>query len=146
MVEFYRWLHTHPEVSFEEAATAQYLAQAWKANGFQVTTGVGGHGIVGILKNGDGPQVMVRTDLDALPVTERTGLPFASTVKTTTKDGRFQESCTACGHDVHMTSVTMTASISRKTNSLEGDADVDWSAGGGAWFGCEGHACRWSLH
>ncbi len=118
MVELYRWLHTHPEVSFEEAATAQHLAQAWKANGFQVTTGVGGHGIVGILKNGEGPQVMVRTDLDALPVTERTGLPFASTVKTTTKDGAVSGVMHACGHDVHMTSVTMTGKYLAENKQL----------------------------
>ena len=81
LIRTYQWLHTHPEVSFQEQETANYLADQWQTNGFQVTTRVGGHGIVGIMKNGAGPTVMLRCDLDALPVTEQTQLPYASEVK-----------------------------------------------------------------
>lgn len=107
MVPFYQWLHKHPEVSFEEEKTAEYLAKAWEKIGFEVHRKIGGHGIVGIYRNGKGPRVMLRTDLDALPVTERTELPYASSQKTVTKDGATSGVMHACGHDVHMTSVTM---------------------------------------
>ena len=70
LVKLYIHLHTHPELSFQEEATAAKIAEEWRLAGYDVTTGVGGHGLVGILKNGDGPTVMLRTDLDALPVTE----------------------------------------------------------------------------
>ena len=76
--ELYRELHATPELSMQETATAAKLAGRLRALGFEVTEGVGGTGIVGVLRNGDGPVVMLRTDLDALPVEERTGLPFAS--------------------------------------------------------------------
>jgi hippurate hydrolase len=106
LVEHYRWLHTHPEVSFEEKETAAYVAKLWKAAGFEVTEQVGGYGIVGLLKNGDGPTIMLRTDLDALPVTEKSGLPYASKVESTTADGSKTGVMHACGHDLHMACVT----------------------------------------
>ena len=90
----YEDLHAHPELSGKEAETAKKLAARLKASGFTVTEGVGGTGIVGILKNGDGPVVMLRTEMDALPVEEKTGLPYAS------KNTGVMH---ACGHDVHMT-------------------------------------------
>jgi hippurate hydrolase len=95
-------LHQHPELSMREQQTAAKLAERLKALGYQVTTGVGGAGIVTILKNGDGPTVMLRTDMDALPVEEKTGLPYAS--KATTKDsaGTTVSVMHACGHDVHI--------------------------------------------
>jgi hippurate hydrolase len=105
-VELYQWLHTHPEVSLQEKETAAKLAEVWRAGGLDVTQGVGGHGIVGILKNGPGPVVMLRTDLDALPVEERTGLPYASTAKVELPDGSQSGVMHACGHDLHMTCVT----------------------------------------
>src|SRR5438876_5864607 len=77
----YTHLHSHPELSLQERETAARMAKELSALGFDVTTGVGGTGVVAILKNGSGPTVLVRTDLDALPVTERTGRPYASTVK-----------------------------------------------------------------
>jgi amidohydrolase len=106
LVKHYQHLHRHPEVSFEEKETAAYLAQLWREAGFELTTGLGGYGIVGILKNGDGPTVMLRTDLDALPVTEKTNLPYASQVQTQTVDGGQSGVMHACGHDLHMTVVT----------------------------------------
>lgn len=105
-LELYRWLHQHPELSFEEEKTAAKLAGIWKQLGFEMTTGVGGHGIVGIMHNGKGPVVMIRTDLDALPVTEQTPVPFASTVQATREDGSSTGVMHACGHDIHMTNVT----------------------------------------
>jgi hippurate hydrolase len=79
--------------------------------GFEVTTGVGGHGVVGVLKNGAGPTVLVRTDLDALPVTEQTGLPYASKVRALDRQGREVGVMHACGHDMHMTCWTGTARV-----------------------------------
>lgn len=104
--EHYRWLHAHPELSFEEKETAAYLAKLWEDAGFTVTRHVGGEGIVGIVRNGPGPTLMLRTDLDALPVFERTGLPFASQIQAANPEGVASGVMHACGHDVHMTSVT----------------------------------------
>ena len=84
LVKLYEHFHAHPELSFHEKETAAKLAEELKSAGFEVTSNVGGHGLVGLLKNGDGPTVMFRTDLDGLPVIEETGLPYAS--KVTTKD------------------------------------------------------------
>jgi hypothetical protein len=77
----YLWLHQHPELSLQETQTSKKLAAELKNNGFEVHENVGGTGIVGIFKNGTGPTVLVRADMDALPVKEETGLPYASTVK-----------------------------------------------------------------
>ncbi len=105
LLEDYRWLHTHPEVSFKEEETARYVAKQWRDAGFTVTEKVGGHGVVAILKNGDGPTLMLRTDLDALPVSEQTGLPFASKQTVLTDSGTSSGVMHACGHDMHMSSV-----------------------------------------
>src|ERR1700722_12744096 len=93
-------IHSNPELAFEEKRTAAKLADRLKELGYEVTTGVGGTGVVGLLKNGAGPVVMLRTELDALPVTEQTGLPFAS------KTAGVMH---ACGHDLHMAAWTGTA-------------------------------------
>ena len=103
LVELYRHLHQNPEVSFEEKQTAKRLAAELEAAGAEVTHSVGGHGVVAILKNGDGPTLMLRTDLDALPVTEQTGLAYASKVTIRTKKGVQTGVMHACGHDVHIT-------------------------------------------
>ena len=109
LVKFYQARHAEPELSFQEKATSASLAAALKEAGAEVTTGVGVYGVVGVLKNGQGPTVLVRSDLDALPVTEQTGLPFASKVKATDKDGKAVGVMHACGHDVHMTCLLGTA-------------------------------------
>ncbi len=109
--DLYKYLHTHPELSFEEEQTAVRLARELKPLGFEVTTGVGGHGVVGVLKNGAGPTVLVRTDMDALPVTEKTGLPYASKVRTRDKDGKDVGVMHACGHDMHMSCWVGTARV-----------------------------------
>ncbi len=96
-------LHSNPELSGREEKTAALLAERMRKLGFTVTTKVGGHGIVAVLKNGEGPVVLVRTDLDGLPVEEKTGLPYASRVTAIGDDGQKVGVMHACGHDVHMT-------------------------------------------
>lgn len=103
LFEFYKYLHSHPELSGQEANSAARLAEELGKAGFQVTAGVGSHGVVGVLSNGAGPTVLVRTELDALPVKEKTGLPYASTVVTTNAQGQEVPVAHACGHDLHMT-------------------------------------------
>ena len=105
LVEIYREFHAAPELSFHEEKTALRLAAFLKEAGFTVTTGIGGHGVVAILENGAGPTVMLRTDLDALPVTEKTELTFASTVTAKLPDGVTTGVMHACGHDMHITNV-----------------------------------------
>ena len=95
-------LHRNPELGFQETRTAATLAARAKQLGFDVTTGVGRTGIVAVLKNGTGPTVMLRTELDALPVEEKTGLPFASAVVTKNPAGQTVPVMHACGHDLHM--------------------------------------------
>jgi hippurate hydrolase len=104
-------LHRHPELSFHETETAAKLANELRQLGYEVTTGVGRVGIVGVLKNGAGPTVLLRTELDALPVTENTGLPFASTVRTKDDAGLDVGVMHACGHDAHMAAWMGTARI-----------------------------------
>jgi hippurate hydrolase len=109
LVALYHHLHSHPELSFREEATARRIAEELRKTGADVATGVGRLGVVGVLKNGPGATVLVRTDLDALPVVEETGLPYASKVKTTDSTGREVGVMHACGHDVHMTCLVGTA-------------------------------------
>lgn len=109
IVTLYRHFHAHPELSFHEKETAARLAEQWRDAGYEVTTNVGGHGVVGILKNGDGPTLMLRTDLDALPVTEQTGLVYASKVKTKNDAGVEVGVMHACGHDVHIANLVAVA-------------------------------------
>ncbi|MFM8470139.1 MAG: M20 family metallopeptidase [Limisphaerales bacterium] len=111
LLELYKHLHANPEISFQEVKTSARIADELKQAGFEVTTKVGGHGVVGVLKNGPGPTVLVRTDLDGLPVLEETGLPYAS--KTRTKDDKGNDVPTmhACAHDIHMSSFIGTARV-----------------------------------
>lgn len=121
--QIYEYLHRNPELSFQERNTSAILAAEMKRLGFTVTTnvgdkwtrdramkeygkveeGVGGYGVVAVLKNGDGPTLMIRTDMDALPVAERTSLPYASTVRDVAWSGEESGVMHACGHDIHMT-------------------------------------------
>jgi len=107
--DFYCHLHQHPELSHQERATAAAVAERLRGSGYEVTDGVGGTGVVGLLRNGDGPTVLLRADMDALPVKEATGLPYASTATapadpTGGADAAGQVPVMhACGHDVHVT-------------------------------------------
>jgi amidohydrolase len=107
----YKDLHRNPELAFQETQTVATLAARLKTLGFEVTTGVGKTGIVAIMKNGAGPTVMLRTELDALPVAEKTGLPFASSVTTKNTAGQLVPVMHACGHDIHMSAWAGTARI-----------------------------------
>lgn len=107
----YTYLHQHPELSLHEKETSVRIAKELAATGFEVTTGVGGYGVVGVLKNGKGPVVLVRTELDALPVTEQTGKPYASKVRTQDDQGNEVGVMHACGHDMHMTLFIGTARV-----------------------------------
>ena len=111
LVRLYTHLHSNPELSLREVKTAERIGKELEDAGFVVTYNVGGHGLVGILKNGDGPIVMVRTDLDGLPVTEDTGLEYASKVHAKDLQGRDVGLMHACGHDVHMTCFIGTARL-----------------------------------
>lgn len=101
--QLYFHLHANPELSFHEVETAKTMAGQLQAAGFTVTEQVGGTGVVGVLENGPGPTVLVRADMDALPVPERTGLPYASKVTTADDAGVEVPVMHACGHDMHMT-------------------------------------------
>ncbi|ACL66698.1 amidohydrolase [Anaeromyxobacter dehalogenans 2CP-1] len=98
----YTDLHAHPELSMQETRTAAIAADRLRAAGYEVTTGIGKTGVVGLLRNRDGPTVMLRADMDALPVKELTGLPYASTVTATDAEGRNVPVMHACGHDMHV--------------------------------------------
>jgi hippurate hydrolase len=102
LLPIYYELHRAPELSFHEEKTADRLARELRAAGFDVTTGIGGHGVVGVLKNGQGKVLLIRTDMDALPVTEQTDLAYASTVRVKDEDSKEVGVMHACGHDVHM--------------------------------------------
>ncbi len=105
LVELYLHLHQHPELSYQEKETAARIAKEWSDVGYNVTTNVGGYGVVAVLENGSGPRVMLRTDLDALPVTEATQRDYASKVVVANEDGSQTGVMHACGHDIHMTNL-----------------------------------------
>src|SRR5919202_3636560 len=98
----YKDVHAHPELSMQETRTARLAADRLRASGYEVTTGVGKTGVVGLLRNGEGPTVMLRADMDALPIEEATGLPYASTVKAKDRDGNTVPVGHMCGHDMHV--------------------------------------------
>src|SRR6201998_4467844 len=99
----YKDIHAHPELSMQETRTAGIAANHLKALGFDVTTRVGTTGVVGVLRNGDGPTVMLRADMDALPIEEATNLPYASKVKAKDRNGNTVPVGHMCGHDMHVT-------------------------------------------
>ncbi|NNN16664.1 MAG: amidohydrolase [Acidimicrobiaceae bacterium] len=100
--EFYRDLHAHPELSHQEHATASKVAERLRASGIEVHSEVGGTGVVGIVRNGEGPKVLLRADMDALPIAEATGLDYASHATATDGDGNEVSVMHACGHDMHV--------------------------------------------
>ncbi|HVS35919.1 MAG TPA: amidohydrolase [Gemmataceae bacterium] len=111
LLALYKHLHSNPELSLHEINTGARLAKELKALGFDVTEKVGGTGVVGVFKNGDGPTVLVRTDMDALPVVEATDLPYASKVKVRDANDNEVGVMHACGHDMHMTCWVGTARV-----------------------------------
>jgi hippurate hydrolase len=111
LLTLYKYLHTHPELSLQEEKTSGRLAKELRDLGFEVSEKAGGYGVVAVLKNGPGPTVLVRTDMDALPVTEATGLAYASKERVRDKNGNEVGVMHACGHDMHMTSWVGTARV-----------------------------------
>src|SRR5216683_1452299 len=113
LVSTYKTLHAAPELSHREGKTSLFFASQLRALGYTVTERIGkyekpewtGYGVIAVMKNGDGPTVLVRTELDALPVDEKTGLPYASKVKTKNDAGQDTSVMHACGHDIHMTTM-----------------------------------------
>src|SRR5436309_12157928 len=99
----YKDVHSHPDGSMQETRTARLAADHLRASGYEVTTEVGKTGVVGLLRNGDGPTVMLRADMDALPVQEATGLPYASKATATDREGKTVPVSHMCGHDMHVT-------------------------------------------
>ncbi len=119
-LDFYQDLHRHPELSFQEHRTAGLVADRLTGLGYDVHTGIGGTGLVGVLRNGDGPTVLARADMDALPVREATGLPYASTVTASDANGNQTPVMHACGHDMHVTCLLAAA-------QLLAEHPTDWS-------------------
>ena len=113
----YKDIHSHPELSMQESRTAGIAADRLHAAGYEVTTGIGKTGVVGVLRNGSGPTIMLRADMDALPVREATGLPYASQVTGSDHDGRSVPVMHACGHDMHVTWLIGAATALAKTRS-----------------------------
>jgi len=109
--DLYRDIHQHPELSHQEHRTATLAADKLTACGYEVHTGIGGTGVVGVMRNGSGPTVLMRADMDALPVKEATGLPYASTVRATDAAGNDVPVMHACGHDVHVTCLLGAAAL-----------------------------------
>jgi amidohydrolase len=109
LVEVYKHFHQHPELSFREKKTSKKLADLLEKVGATVTRGFGGHGVVAIMENGVGPTVMVRGDMDGLPVAEKTGLPYRSKIYTENEKGQAAGIMHACGHDIHITNLIGTA-------------------------------------
>lgn len=112
--DLYKDIHSHPELSMQEARTAGLVAKRLKAAGYEVTIKVGKTGVVGLLRNGDGPTVMLRADMDALPVKEGTGLPYASKVTVKDAAGNMVPVAHACGHDMHTTCLVGAATLFAK--------------------------------
>ncbi|MFN5820651.1 MAG: M20/M25/M40 family metallo-hydrolase, partial [Novosphingobium sp.] len=102
LMEIYRDLHQHPELSFQEVRSAKIMADAARKAGFEVTEGVGRTGVVAVMRNGPGPVVLVRADMDGLPIEEQTGLPYASKQRGVSTAGVESGIMHGCGHDTHM--------------------------------------------
>lgn len=109
LTNLYKHFHSHPELSQQEKYTSARLAKELQQIGFSVTEHIGGHGVVGVFENGEGPNILVRSDMDALPIKEQTGVDFASTKTFTNEDGEETPVMHACGHDMHMTVMVGTA-------------------------------------
>jgi hippurate hydrolase len=121
LVALYKHLHQNPELSFMEEKTSAKMAEEFRKAGFDVTEKIGGWGVVGVYRNGAGPTLMIRADMDGLPVKEATGLPYASTVTAKDREGNLHPVMHACGHDVHMTALVGAANeLMRQKNNWKG--------------------------
>ncbi|KAJ5776797.1 hypothetical protein N7520_000043 [Penicillium odoratum] len=109
--DIYQHIHAHPELSGEEEQTAKKASEHLKSLGYEVHTKIGGHGVAGVLRNGPGPTILLRADMDALPVEEKTGLKYASKVIATDTNGKAQPVMHACGHDTHVTTLMAASTL-----------------------------------
>ena len=126
----YKDIHEHPELSMHETRTAGIAADRLRKAGYEVTTGVGGTGVVGLLRNGEGPTVMLRADMDALPIAENTGLDYASKVSAKDAEGNVVPVGHMCGHDMHVAWLVGAATLmSQAARRLEGHVDGGFPAG-----------------
>ena len=123
----YKDIHSHPELSMHENRTAGIAADRLRAAGYEVMTGIGTTGVVGVFRNGDRPTIMLRADMDALPVREATGLPYASTVTDTDHKGKSVPAMHACGHDMHVSWLIGAATLFARSRD--------------AWKGALGNRC-----
>ncbi len=135
--KLYLHFHQYPELSYQEQETARMMAKTMAEMGVEVTSDIGGHGVVGIYENGDGPTLLIRTDLDALPITEQTQKPYASRVTQLDKNNQEVGVMHACGHDIHMVSLLGTAEqLIKKKHDWQGTlillAQPAEEVGGGA--------------
>src|SRR5206468_6543553 len=117
LIEVFQHLHANPELGFQEVNTAALVAQELKQHGYETHTGIGKTGVVGILKNGPGPVVMFRSDMDALPVLEETGLPYASRATGASVGGSLVPVMHACGHDAHVVFIIEVAKVMAELKS-----------------------------
>ena len=124
--DLYLHLHKNPELSLYEYETAARMAAEFASAGYEVTTQVGGTGVVGLMRNGDGPTVMIRGDMDGLPVEELTGVPYASKATTADEQGRRVAVMHACGHDIHMTNLIGVARKLSDNRAIAGGAPWCW--------------------
>jgi len=122
MMELYKDLHSNPELSYKEEKTSKKLALLLRKLGYEVTEGIGGYGVVAHLKNGIGKTILIRADMDALPVEEKTGASYASKVKSINQAGQEVFTMHACGHDIHMTVLMGTANyMAKNKEKWQGD-------------------------
>ena len=115
--DIYKDLHRHPELSTQESRTAKIAADHLEHKGYYVRRNIGGHGVAGVLNNGDGPSVLLRAEMDALPIEENTGLPYASKTRMKDTDGLEKSVSHACGHDMHVTCLMAAAELLRDARS-----------------------------
>ncbi len=135
----YKDLHAHPELSMQETRTAGIAADRLREAGYEVTTGVGKTGVVGLLRNGEGPTVMLRADMNALPIAEGTGLAYASKVSARDADGNTVPVGHMCGHDMHVAWLVGAATLlAQARDTWKGYSDGRFSTGRGNRPRCPG--------
>ena len=147
LMALYRDLHANPELSMQEVRTPAKLAPEMRKLGFDVTEHVGKTGVVAVMKNGPGPVLLIRADMDALPVKEQTGLPFASTAMGKLPDGTETPVMHACGHDTHITTWLDTgARLAAMKSQWSGTVVMVLQPGEERVMGAQGDARRWLVH
>jgi hypothetical protein len=147
LINIFKDIHQNPELAFTETRTAGIVADELRALGYEVKTGIAQTGVVGILRNGDGPTVMYRADMDALPVEEATGLPYASTKRVEMEDGNEVPVMHACGHDAHTTwMLGLAKAMAEMKSSWNGTLIVVAQPSRRRDRRSEGDGCGWAVY